>query len=241
VRKALSFLTPLGPASAPDQMTVVWFPIVGALIGLAVGGIWWLAAKVWAPLPAAAIVVLGDLALTGFLHFDGLADFGDGLLPPLSRERRLEVMADPAVGAFGAVCVGVTLVLRVASLSSIAPAVLVIAGLWCASRTTMVVMTQSLPYARPTGLVKDFIAQDTRSRRQQTFVMSSLVLGYILAGALVLVGHGLRGLGALGGELVAMVCVAWFSWRRINGFTGDVLGAAGVIGETIGLLIFVTR
>jgi adenosylcobinamide-GDP ribazoletransferase len=222
-------------------MTVAWFPVVGALIGLAIGGIWWLAAKVWTPLPAAVVVVVADLALTGFLHFDGLADAGDGLLPPLSREKRLEVMADPAVGAFGAICVCVALVLRVASLSSVAPAILVIAGLWCASRTTMVVMTQTLPYARPTGLVKDFIAKEAQSGRQRAVVLSALVFGYLLAGALVLIGHGVRGLGALGAELVAMACVAWFSWRRIGGFTGDVLGAAGVIGETVGLLIFVTR
>jgi adenosylcobinamide-GDP ribazoletransferase len=129
----------------------------------------------------------------------------------------------------------------VASLSSVAPAILVIAGLWCASRTTMVVMTQTLPYARPTGLVKDFIAKEAQSGRQRAVVLSALVFGYLLAGALVLIGHGVRGLGALGAELVAMACVAWFSWRRIGGFTGDVLGAAGVIGETVGLLIFVTR
>jgi cobalamin synthase len=31
------------------------------------------------------------------------------------------------------------------------------------------------------------------------------------------------------------------AWRRIGGYTGDVLGAAGVVGETVGLLILVTR
>jgi cobalamin synthase len=48
-------------------------------------------------------------------------------------------------------------------------------------------------------------------------------------------------LGALGAELLAMVAVSALAWRRIGGFTGDVLGAAGVVGETVGLLILVTR
>ena len=50
----------------------------------------------------AALIAVGvDALLTGMLHLDGLADSGDGLVPPLPRARRLAVMADPAVGAFG--------------------------------------------------------------------------------------------------------------------------------------------
>ena len=241
MRRALSFLTPFGPASAPNQATLAWFPVIGALIGLAVGAIWWLAAKAWPPLTAAAIVVVADLVLTGCLHFDGLADAADGLLAPLSKERRLKAMADPAVGAFGAISVGAVLLLRFGSLAALRPAPLVLGGMWCASRTSMVVMTETLAYVRPTGLVKDFLGTESRSALQRAVFLGAMAAGLLLSVALVVVGRGGRGLLALGGELVAMGAVGVFSRRRIGGFTGDVLGAAGVVGETVGLLILVTR
>src|SRR5258708_2803101 len=103
MRGALAFLTPFGRTSRPTPLTLDWFPVVGAAIGRAVGGVWWAPAKEWTPLVAAGLTVAADIALTGFLHLDGLADTADGLLPPMDRSRRLEVLHDPAVGAFGAV------------------------------------------------------------------------------------------------------------------------------------------
>ncbi|HEY5267019.1 MAG TPA: adenosylcobinamide-GDP ribazoletransferase [Acidimicrobiales bacterium] len=241
MRRAIAFLTPFGRASAPNESTMVWFPIVGALLGLAIGLIWWLVAKAWTPLPSAAIVVVADMALTGLLHFDGLADAGDGLLAPLSKERRLAAMADPAIGAFGAISVAAVLLLRFSSLAALTPAPLVLAGLWCASRTSMVLITESLPYARPTGIVKDFLGTQPRSKRQRVTLIASMSAGLVLSIALVTIGRGIRGLAALGAELVAIAGVALFSRRRIGGFTGDVLGAAAVLGETIGLVVLATR
>jgi adenosylcobinamide-GDP ribazoletransferase len=238
VRRAVAFLTPFGSSVAPDENTLAWFPLVGALLGLLVGALWWLAAKAWPPLPTAAVGVVGDLALTGLLHFDGLADASDGLLAPMSKERRMEVMADPAVGAFGAICVGVVLLLRFSAFASARPAPLVVAGLWCTSRSAMVAITEVLPYARPSGLVTSFL---TSKRAHHMVTRAALLAGLALSVVLVLLGRGARGLYALGAEVLAMVAVSWLSWRRLGGYSGDVLGAAGVVGETVGLLILVTR
>jgi adenosylcobinamide-GDP ribazoletransferase len=220
---------------------MAWFPLVGAVLGLVTGAIWWLVAKAWPPLTAATLVVLADLVLTGGLHFDGLADADDGLIAPMPKERRLEAMADPAIGAFGALSIAVVLLLRFGALAELRPAPLVLGGLWCASRTSMVIIAESLPYARTSGIVQSFLGTSTRSTRQRGFVLGASALGFLLAAALVALGLGTRGLLALVGELVAMALVAAFAWRRIGGFTGDVLGAAGVVGETVGLLILVTR
>jgi adenosylcobinamide-GDP ribazoletransferase len=65
--------------------------------------------------------------------------------------------------------------------------------------------------------------------------------GLALAAGLVMIGKGARGLIALGAELVAITLVALFSRRRLGGYTGDVLGAVAVIGETIGLLALAGR
>jgi adenosylcobinamide-GDP ribazoletransferase len=68
-----------------------------------------------------------------------------------------------------------------------------------------------------------------------------VALGVALSVVLVMIARGWRGLIALGAELVAIALVALFSRRRLGGYTGDVLGAAGVIGETIGLLALAVR
>jgi adenosylcobinamide-GDP ribazoletransferase len=201
--------------------------------------LWWLAAKLWLRLLAGAVAVAADLALTGLLHFDGLADAGDGLLAPLTRERRLAAMADPSIGAFGALTVGAVLLLRFGAFASLRPSPLVIAGLWCASRTAMVAITEALPYARPDGLVQSFLG--ARSTLQRGLLRGSLVGGIALSAALVVIARGVRGVAALGAELIAIALVALFSRRRIGGYTGDVLGAAGVIGETVGLLALAAR
>jgi adenosylcobinamide-GDP ribazoletransferase len=241
VRRALAFLSPLGGSVAPNEYTLAWFPLVGTLLGIIVGALWWLAGKVWPPLPTAAVAITADLLLTGLLHFDGLADAGDGLLAPMSRERCLEAMADPSIGAFGLVTVVVVLLLRFSAFAVLRPAPLVIAGLWCASRTGMVAITEVLPYARPSGIVKDFLADSSSSSRQRIVLRGAVIGGVAISVVLVTIERGARGLAALGAELLAMVLVSLLSWRRIGGYTGDVLGAAGVIGETVGLLILVTR
>ena len=162
MRRAFSFLTILGGSAEPTPTTFAWFPLVGAVLGLVVGAVWWVTARHGAPLLAGAAALVVDLALTGLLHVDGLADAGDGLLAPMSRERRLAVMADPAIGAFGAVSVIAVSLVRLAAFASARPAPFIVAALWCASRTAMVLITQVLPYAREGGIVGAFLNRGHR-------------------------------------------------------------------------------
>jgi adenosylcobinamide-GDP ribazoletransferase len=248
VRRAVAFLTPLGGAHTPSPSALDWFPVVGAAIGLAVGGVWWLAGRVWPAAAAAGIALAADVALTGYLHLDGLADAADGLLPPMSRERRLEVMTDPHVGAFGAVTLITVLVLRFGALASTAASPLIVGALWCGSRSAMAVVARSLRYVRPGGLASAFVADDpvevarrgrlTHGRRAAA---RPGLLGLALALTLAIVGRGAPGIAIVGAELVAVAAVVALAWRRIGGFSGDVLGAAGVIGETVGLLVLAAR
>lgn len=227
MRRAIAFLTPLGGAAVPDGRTLGWFPVAGAAIGAAVGAAWWGADRIWTPLLAAALAVLVDLAVTGLLHVDGLADSADGLLPQVPRERRLEIMADPAVGAYGVTAVVVVLGLRVAALAALTPDVLLLAAVWCASRTAMAVTARAVPYAGG-GLATYLLGGPWRP---------VVVLGGALALALAALAGGLQPvLAVVFGGLGAAVVVG-VARRRLGGFTGDVLGAAGLVGETIALLV----
>ncbi|MEA2718042.1 MAG: adenosylcobinamide-GDP ribazoletransferase [Actinomycetota bacterium] len=228
---ALAFLTPLGRAREPDRTTFDWFPVVGALLGAAVGLVWWGAHGLWSPLVAATVAVAADVVLTGALHVDGLADTADGVLPHLDRDRRLAVMSEPDVGAFGVTAVVLTLGLRVAVLASLRPDVALLAALWCGSRTVMAVAARSVPYARGEGgLASAFLGRSPAG---------VAIVGAALAGVLALtsdVGPA-RTAAAVVGVAVAGAVVVVLARRRLGGFTGDVLGAAGLVGETVGLLV----
>ena len=235
MRRALAFLTPFGGASRPSGSALLWFPLVGAGLGLALGGIWWVAAQAWSAPVAAAVVVAADLGLTGLLHLDGLADSADGLLGHLPRERRLAVMTEPGVGAFGIGVVGAVLLLRFAALGGLRPSWLLLGGLWCASRTWMAVATRALPYARADG----GLASAFREGPGRPAVVGAI--GLSGSCALLLAWHPLAGAVSLASATVAAGGVLLLAWRQVGGFTGDVLGATGLVGETVGLLVAVAR
>lgn len=247
---AFAFLTVFGRGESPTPRALRWFPLVGAVIGTLVGVVWW-GLEAWlSPAVVAALVVAADAALTGLLHYDGLADSGDGLLPPFERERRLAVMRAPDVGAFGAVTLIVVLLARWSAVASFVPgagAMLVTAALWATSRTVMAVVTFVVPYARAQetgGIATAFMASDAgRSGRPPGWLALALTLA-VVVGAL---GSSLTDQGALAGgtAVVAAMAAGWgvviFARRRLGGFTGDVLGAVGVIAETVGLIVWTAR
>ena len=122
---AVAFLTriPVGRLVQLDgdavRRAAPLFPLVGGAIGAFGGGIVDVASG---PLPslAAAALGLGAVALlTGGLHLDALADTADGL-GGTTRERRLEIMRDHAVGSFGAVALVVVLLFQASLLAEMA-------------------------------------------------------------------------------------------------------------------------
>jgi len=202
------------------------------LLGLA----WWGSEKAWPAAVAAALVVAADLALTGMLHLDGLLDSADGLLPHLERGRRLEVMRDHSVGAFGMAAGGSVLLLRWSALSVTRPSVLLLVGIWAVSRAAMAVAAVVMPYAREGsggGIATAFL----EGRSAAVAGATAGVIG--LAGGLACLIAWRPGPGAvvLCSELVVALAVLWFAGRRIGGFTGDVLGAMGIIAETVALVV----
>lgn len=217
---ALAFLTPLPVGAAvPDRRTAAWFPVAGAFLGLLVGGAWWAAAEGFGPLVAGGLAVVADLVVTGALHVDGLADTADGVLPHLpDAARRREVMAAPDVGAFGVAAVAGALLLRWAAFASVEPDVLVVVAIWAASRSAMALALATQPYVGG-GLGTAFGG----GGRWPAVV--GLAVAAVVAPIEVL------------GLVVAAAGVVALARRRLGGVTGDVLGALGVVGETVALVL----
>src|SRR5512138_555901 len=221
----------------PDDWSVgdsgraaVWYPLVGLVLGALSWLAWEGARLVFPPLFGGVITLVVWVALTGGLHLDGLADCCDGLFASAAKERRLEIMKDPRVGAFGVIGLILVLLLKAAVLASLTSVssfgILLAASLarWC------ILPAGLLPLARPSGMGADFASGFRRS--------------YLIWGALVplavAVLSGTRGVLSVLAGVGAAALIAWFAKSRIGGVTGDVFGTIVEVVETIVLLVFVS-
>jgi adenosylcobinamide-GDP ribazoletransferase len=206
----------------------VWYPLVGLFIGALTWLAWTGATLVFPALVAAVLALVVWVVLTGGLHLDGLADCCDGLLVSAPPARRLEIMKDPHVGAFGVIALVLVLLLKAAALMSLTTtsslAILLAASLarWC------ILPAGLLPPARPTGMGADFLSG---------FRRSSILRGALLplAIALLLGVHGV--FAALAGAGAAALSLS-FAKSRIGGITGDVFGMVVEAVEVVVLLAF---
>src|SRR6267143_1300698 len=60
-------------------------------------------------------------------------------------------------GALTVAADGIVLMLRVTALSSRAPSILLLAGIWCAARATVASVPRLVPYARETGIASPLL------------------------------------------------------------------------------------
>jgi cobalamin 5'-phosphate synthase/cobalamin synthase len=240
VAAAVGFLTILPvPARAAHAVALgrsaAWFPLVGAALGALLGGAGWLLDGVLPPGPVAALLLVLGAVITGGLHLDGLMDAADGVLGGAvggrSRERRLEIMRDSRVGAFGVLAGALALLLQFACLAELdgGDRFFALVAALAASRWAVVVAIVAFPAARPDGL-----AAGTRAAVDRR----PLVVATALA-VLVLLAAGPLGPAVL--AVAALVAVAGGRWlaARLGGLTGDTYGALAVVAETGTLIVAV--
>jgi adenosylcobinamide-GDP ribazoletransferase len=235
LRIAFGLMTTL-PIKLPNDWSAgdsgraaVWYPFVGLVVGALTWLVWTGSMLVFPPLVAGIITLIVWVALTGGLHLDGLADCCDGLFASASVERRLEIMKDPRMGAFGVIGLVLVLLLKAATLGSLdsdsSLGILLAASLgrWC------ILPAGLLPLARPSGMGADFIAGFRRS-----FIFWGALIPLVIAVLL-----GTRGVLSAFTGLGAMGLVLWLAKSRIGGVTGDVFGMIVEAIEMIVLLVFV--
>jgi len=227
---ALTFLTVLGPrrhSQQPGSSGFAWFWLVGGGIGFILAGVWLALSAVAGPGVAALIVVTVDLALTGMLHFDGLADSADGLIAPMDRQRRLEIMRKPDIGAFGVCVLVICLMGRWVGLQEGGFNPLILVAVWSMSRAIAATIPGFVSYARSDGgLASAFLPGATR------WLGLSLIPAIVLALATNPIVGAVSIVALMAGALSVLVLAR----HQIGGFTGDVLGAVIVVSETAALL-----
>ncbi|RUW81808.1 adenosylcobinamide-GDP ribazoletransferase, partial [Mesorhizobium sp. M8A.F.Ca.ET.059.01.1.1] len=95
-------------------------PIAGLAVGL-IGAIVFATAERFglAIGPSSALALVATVLTTGCLHEDGLSDVADGLGGGKSRGRKLEIMRDSRIGAYGAMALALSLLTRWSTLSEL--------------------------------------------------------------------------------------------------------------------------
>lgn len=235
-------LVGLDPAQAPDFKNAArTFPVVGALVGLAGGIVLVVAMLLGVPaLVSAALAIATTAVLTGGLHEDGLADLADSF-GGATTERKLEIMDDSRVGTFGALAIGLSLLLRVAALAAIAAfnavdALLVLVAAEAVGRAALVRLWHDLPAARLNGLAHDTGPPD------QNAMLIALAIAAVIAVVVCLPTVGLWAT-VLAGALAALATYAMIRIvaGALGGRTGDTLGACeqvAVIAFLVGASAF---
>ncbi len=239
---------------SPDMLraSAAHFPGIGWVVGAITAGIYLLLLALlptttFTPLVAAALSTVAGVLLTGAFHEDGLADVADGLGGSAERDRALEIMKDSRVGAFGAVALVLAFASKLALLALLGSvevtlpaeegaAVLFDGWLVATALFSAHVVSRGLPllliYALPH-------VGDTASSKSKPLAdhitPAALLTGFVWCfGALALSAYALSAINLIVACSFSAIALLWMGrlfTRRLQGFTGDCLGATQQVCE----------
>lgn len=233
---ALRFLTIVPLDSEEETQTnlgqsLAFFPLVGALIGLVAAGLNQLLLLIFPASVTNLLIIFILVILRGGLHLDGLMDTADGLFSQKERSKMLEVMRDSRAGAFGAIALVSSILIKWSTLNQLDPVlkwralVLVPAlGEWA-----IVYAAVRYTYARE-GEGKGRVF--TEQAHWGQFAVATLITLFL---SVLLFSGGAFLLLAVFAVLAA--ALAAYIAGKLGGFTGDAYGALAESGEILGFLL----
>jgi adenosylcobinamide-GDP ribazoletransferase len=244
---AVQFLTrvPVRLQRPPEErelgLSLLWYPVVGLLLGVLL----WASALVThrlAPPLSAALVLAIWVASTGALHLDGLADAADGWVGGHgNRERTLAIMKDPNAGPVAVAAVVGLLLLKFGALSALFGSLgttfatdqhlafgCVVPPLL--ARAAVPALMAHTAYVRAAGLGAQLARHQSRVGGRAVAAVS--VLAVVLTG-------GRRGLVAVGLAAAITLLMRGAFVKRLGGVTGDCIGAIVEVVETSTLVAIV--
>ena len=233
---ALRFLTiipsPFRGEPSPQKLgrSLGYFPVVGLVVG---GILFGIDRGLGLILPFAvvnALLIVVLIILTGALHLDGFIDTCDGMAGD-SPQRRLEIMSDSQVGAFGIVGACLVLLVKYAALLSL-PGSLRMAALLLMptlGRWTMAYAVFAFPCASKTpGLGQIF---------KQEATWQKLAIATLVALVAVTVLISWQGIVLMAGLWLLIWGIASYLRSRLGGLTGDTYGAVNELAEILVLIL----
>jgi cobalamin 5'-phosphate synthase/cobalamin synthase len=222
------------PLGVPDDertvaASVPYLPLVGLAIGSLLAAMDAGLRLLLATSVVDALLLVALAAVTGAFHLDGLMDSADGLFVRADRVRRLQIMRDSRVGAFGVAALALTLLTEYAALGALPPSArwLALALMGLTSRWSIPLVAALFPYARSEGTGMAVRAGAT---------LPALAAGTAVAAGCAVALAGVWGLAMMGWVALVAVATGGFAAQRLGGLTGDVYGAVVVLSEVAALL-----
>ncbi len=217
------------PSESEQGKSLLYYPLVGLLIGLSLVAVNGIAGSADTLLRAALLLVVW-VTVTGGLHLDGLADMADAWIGGQGeRDRTLQIMKDPRCGSSAVSAVVLLLLVKLAALNSV-----LLQGGWevillapLLGRLSIVATFLYLPYVRPSGLGATLAAHIPRIQAGRVLLVSALF-------CLIIPGWY--------AVWILLFCVFLFLvyrhmlLSRIGGFTGDSAGAICELTEAVSLV-----
>ena len=243
-----------------------WYPLAGALVGVAVAlAVFGTFSLLRSAFIAAVIGLAVEFALTGGLHLDGISDTADGIMSGTGRERALEIMDDPRTGAMGVITLVVVSLLRVGLVAHIleisgpAASSFLIVLAFVGSRYFGAAAMVYYPWARPEGIARAFNKDRLAAAVQGAGIIALLLLLLLslalIAALLFSMGGAVdrpglppalpaaltgvllwAGLPLVAAALSARLTGGYLA-ARLQGLTGDCYGA--IIEVTAAVTLFV--
>jgi adenosylcobinamide-GDP ribazoletransferase len=215
------------------RRAVIWFPLVGSLVGAVTAATIVLTEQFWPRIVAVLIALVVEARLTGAFHEDAVADFCDGVGGGRNPEHAREIMKDSRIGTFGALALLISVGLRVTLTVALPDPILIAAVVGAATFGRLVAVMVMAAIEPVSG--SNTLAKDVGGRTPMKYAMLSFVLA--IPGLLPLAWMSpTRMLGALA---VSGLFILWFRRllrERVGGSTGDCLGFAAYVGQLLVLL-----
>lgn len=211
-----------------------YFTLVGWLLGLCVGGIYYLSHQFFSVNISIWLCILCSLLLTGAFHEDGLADTADGLGGGFTRERKLDIMKDSRIGTYGACALIMALVGKFILLQELHNIILSLAISYALSRMLAVSLLFTMNIASDPDTEKTKPMAKTQSLTDKWVLLLSAIPIIFLVDwkTLLLLAIFLIGL--------RQIAKLYFN-HHLNGITGDCLGATQQISEICIYLLLITQ
>ena len=232
---SFSTILPLNIHTTIEEMaayTWLW-PLIGALIGIVVGGVGLLLHDILLlpPIITAALVYAFAISFTGFHHLDGLIDIGDALMAHGDHLRKIEIMRDPRIGTGGIALFFMVALITVGTIYSI-PALSIFSVLLISEIGAKMGLVSCCTISRPlnNGTGMYFIQAMNIIKLAAITLITLLIAMWILnlTGAVGIAG------GILGGIVMGIIARFNFGYA-----TGDVLGASNEVGRMVSLLCMI--
>jgi adenosylcobinamide-GDP ribazoletransferase len=211
---------------------VAWFPLVGIVLGFLLYAINYLAELVFPVSVSAALTLFAWVIFTRAFHLDGFMDSCDGLFGGFTPERRLEIMKDSRMGAFGVAGGILVLLTQYSALTSSSNLFVALILATTLGRWASPLVIYSFPYAREDGLGIEM----KRNVGIKEVVIATLITGII--GWLVC---GWLGLALMLGAGIVAFLIALYTMRLLPGLTGDSYGTVTTVVEMFVLLFFTVK